>query len=275
MQHTTKILLSVIACLGYLVWWYVTTTSAASTTIGLTIVESGSTSTGSTNTWSTTTWSTNTGGNTTGSITLPTNWWLFGGWSLGPTNSIITFSGGITIIPSTPAPVVDQELILAFEWAKKNTITRATTMDTARLYSPISRAELAKMMVQYITNVEKKSIPTNNACVIDTYKDATSMDSEQKQFITNACQLGIMWWKNDKTTLIEYFRPNNTVTRAEFATVLSRYLYGSQNNGDMSESGWYKAHLNALNQAKYIKVIDTPFMRELRGFVMLILYRIS
>lgn len=268
MKYTNKISIGIITCIiGLLYCW---NSYAATTTIGLTIVESGSTTTGSTNTWST-----NTGWAITGTITPSTNGGLFGGWSLWPTNSIITFSWGITILPSTPTtPVVDQELVLAFEWAKKNTITRSTNIDTARLYSPISRAELAKMMVQYITNVEKKSIPTNNACIVDTYKDATSMDSEQKQFITNACQLGIMWWKNDKTTLIEYFRPNNTVTRAEFATVLSRYLYGTQNNGDMSENGWYKAHLNALNKANYIKVIDTPFMRELRGFVMLILYRI-
>ncbi len=255
-----------------IIFWHISHTFAASTTIWLTIVESGSsttwsTTTGTNNTWTVLTWIVN-----TGTVYGP----LFGGGSIGPNTTIITFSWWV-ITPTTwtTTTTTDNELIEAFTWAQKNNITHATSIDIARLYSPITRAELAKMMVQYVTNIQKKSIPSNSQCVIENYKDSSSMDSEQKQYITHACQLWIMWWQNDKKNLIEYFRPIDTVTRAEFATVLSRYLYGNTYNGDMSADGWYKNHLKALNQAAYIKKIDTPFMRELRGFVMLILYRIK
>ncbi len=246
-------------------------TFAASTTIWLTIIESGSTTTWSTTTGTNNTWSVFTWIITTGTIYGP----LFGWWSIGPNTTIVTFSWWVSLIATWINVTADKELIEAFTWAQKNNITRATSIDTARLYSPITRAELAKMMVQYITNVQKKSIPSNSQCIIENYEDASNMDNEQKQYIANACQLWIMWWQNDKKNILQYFRPIDTVTRAEFATVLSRYLYGDTYNGDMSSDGWYKNHLQALNKANYIKKIDTPFMRELRGFVMLILYRIK
>jgi hypothetical protein len=38
---------------------------------------------------------------------------------------------------------------------------------------------------------------------------------------------------------------------------------------------WYTKHLQALSEAGYIKKIDTPLMRELRGYVFLILNRVA
>lgn len=48
-------------------------------------------------------------------------------------------------------------------------------------------------------------------------------------------------------TALSSFEPNKLVTRAEFATVFSRVLYGSKYNQDGEE--WAKGHLEALKNA--------------------------
>jgi hypothetical protein len=85
-------------------------------------------------------------------------------------------------------------------------------------------------------------------------------------WVTLAYQLWIMWqnMKNNN------FRPNDIVTRAEFATALSRLLYWTQ---DWSNS-YYSTHLEKL----YIEWIITntnPNMHEVRWYVMLMLMRSS
>ena len=68
------------------------------------------------------------------------------------------------------------------------------------------------------------------------------------------------------------FNPHGEVTRAEFATVLSRILYGSEHNQEWAD--FYSKHLEALKEASILKN-TTPTMKELRGWVMLMLMRTS
>ena len=60
------------------------------------------------------------------------------------------------------------------------------------------------------------------------------------------------------------------VNRAQFGTILSRLIYGEANNGG---TPFYEKHLNALKAAGIMTMIDNPFMKELRGFVMIMLMR--
>ena len=66
---------------------------------------------------------------------------------------------------------------------------------------------------------------------------------------------------------IEEFRPNDLVTRAEFATALSRMLFSTP-DGDP----YYITHLAKLKAEKII-TNDDPSMRELRWYVMIMLMR--
>jgi hypothetical protein len=67
------------------------------------------------------------------------------------------------------------------------------------------------------------------------------------------------------------FYPNNEVTRAEFGTVLSRALYGTLYNDGQP---YYINHLEALKLASIMNNITDPEnMKELRGYVMLMLMR--
>ena len=70
---------------------------------------------------------------------------------------------------------------------------------------------------------------------------------------------------------ISSFRPYDTVSRAEFGTVLSRAIWGDDNNGS---TPFYAAHLNALKRAGIMTMIDNPEnMKEIRGYVMIMLMR--
>jgi hypothetical protein len=67
---------------------------------------------------------------------------------------------------------------------------------------------------------------------------------------------------------IENFRPNDPVTRAEFATALSRMLYWTADWSDV----YYSTHLAKLMEEKIITK-DDPKMKELRWYVMIMLMR--
>ncbi len=69
---------------------------------------------------------------------------------------------------------------------------------------------------------------------------------------------------------LKNFKPTGTVSRAEFATVLSRVLFGdtyNQNSGNYRE-----LHIQALNTAGILNNTN-PTITELRGWILLMLYR--
>ena len=154
----------------------------------------------------------------------------------------------------------------AYLWACGKDITTIRAISGARLDQPLTRAELAKMMSVYVTKVlGKQPVLTGVA----QYPDVDSKMGDLADYIQLAYQLQIMGIHHDGTAL-PYFEPNKFVTRAEFATVFSRVLYGAKYNQD--GEGWANGHLNALKEAGILKNI-TPNMLELRGRVLLMLQR--
>ena len=154
----------------------------------------------------------------------------------------------------------------AYLWACGKDITTIRAISGARLDHPLTRAELAKMMSVYVTKVlGKQPVLTGVA----QYPDVDSKMGDLADYIQLAYQLQIMGIHHDGTAL-SHFEPNKFVTRAEFATVFSRVLYGAKYNQDGKD--WAKGHLNALKEAGILKNI-TPNMLELRGRVLLMLQR--
>ena len=163
----------------------------------------------------------------------------------------------------------DPEVVDAYEFGYENGLT-TQTLEEARLYDGLNRGELAKMMSAYIKNVDGTEQVDNPVCDITTYDDYASFDDELKMYIKMACDYGIMGWKNDKSGLIDAFRPSDKVTREELAAVLSRYLYGDEHAGaDMLE------HLKALQEDGIMTDISSPLSIELRGYVLIMLQRIA
>ena len=161
-----------------------------------------------------------------------------------------------------------QEQIDAYKWALENGITTMKTVEAARLDEPLTRAELAKMMVVYIQKVvQKDPVVTGDV----SYSDVSEELGDLYGYIKLAYQYQIMWINADGTP-IELFNPYGIVSRWEYATVFSRVLFGAKFNKDGED--FYTNHLEALKTAE-ILTNTTPSIQEMRGWVMLMMYRSS
>ena len=159
-----------------------------------------------------------------------------------------------------------EEQVTAYEWALEKGITTINDIEKARLTDGLTRAELAKMMSQYMTKVLWKT-PVDAEKV--EYFDVNESLGDLADYIQTAYAYKIMWINADGTP-IKKFNPNGKVTRAEYATVFSRVLFGDKYN--KSEWNYYEDHLNALKEAG-ILTNTTPTIQEVRGWVMLMMYR--
>ncbi len=200
-------------------------------------------------------------------------------WDFSP-----TFFDGICgqTKPVVPNPVIDEpvvdntvneekdEISAAYDWAHDQKITTLSPQSEARLYDPITREELAKMIATYAMQFTNKSLSNREACT--SYIDLQDASFDLQDDIIMACKLWLMGITNDWTPLQE-FRPFDKVTRAEFGTILSRILRGSLY--ETSWEGWFTQHLQALYNANIMKKIETPSMEELRWWILLMLRRQS
>ena len=155
-----------------------------------------------------------------------------------------------------------QELQDAYNWAHEKGITTMSTIDNANMYWAITRAEMAKMLSVYATEVLGNTPDTSAAC---TFTDIDSVKGDLHDFIIESCQLGIMGqW-------ITAFRPYDNISRAEFGTALSRVLWGDKYEGG---TPYYANHLNALKSAAIMnQIANAESTKEIRGYVMLMLMR--
>ena len=99
------------------------------------------------------------------------------------------------------------------------------------------------------------------------FKDVTEkMDKQYDNGVTLAYQLWIMWinMKNNE------FRPYDEVTRAEFATALSRMLYKTKDG--TWKIKYYEPHIAKLYNERIITNTN-PDMKEKRWYVMIMLMR--
>ena len=155
-----------------------------------------------------------------------------------------------------------QELQDAYNWAHEKGITTMSTIDNANMYWAITRAEMAKMLSVYATEVLGNTPDTSAAC---TFTDIDSVKGDLHDFIIESCQLGIMGQG------ITAFRPYDNISRAEFGTALSRVLWGDKYEGG---TPYYANHLNALKSAAIMnQIANAESTKEIRGYVMLMLMR--
>ena len=177
-----------------------------------------------------------------------------------------TATTGNTATSDSVKSKYSEEQVAAYEWALENGITTINDIEKVRLTDGLTRAELAKMMSQYMTKVMWKT-PVNAEKV--EYADVNESLGDLADFIQTAYAYKIMWINADGTPL-KKFNPNGKVTRAEYATVFSRVLFGDKYN--KSEWNYYEDHIKALKEAG-ILTNDTPTIQEVRGWVMLMMYR--
>ena len=125
----------------------------------------------------------------------------------------------------------------------------------------LTRIAMAKMLSQYAINVLWKNPDKSRNIKFNDVSD--KMDKDYNYWVTLAYQLWIMWvnMKNNN------FRPNDTITRAEFLTALSRLLYDTPDGNP-----YYVTHMQKLKE-RWIILNDNPKMKESRWYVMIMLMR--
>ena len=155
----------------------------------------------------------------------------------------------------------------AYLWSCQHNITTMRTIQDARLDQPLTRAELAKIMSVYAMK-EYHLKPLKVGAV--NYKDVNADLGDLADYIQLAYQLQIMGINHDGTP-IQSFEPHKLVSRAEFATVLSRVIWGSKHN--ISGDDRYSAHLQALKKYRVITSDVPANWWELRGRALLMLHR--
>lgn len=112
------------------------------------------------------------------------------------------------------------ELQEAYDYAYNVGITTQSSIDAANMYGTLTRAHMAKMMVNFAKEVFNQEPDTDKEC---NFTDLAGQTQEMKDYIEESCQLGLMG------VGITAFNPNGAVTRAQFGTVLSRVLRGDEN----------------------------------------------
>jgi hypothetical protein len=156
----------------------------------------------------------------------------------------------------------------AYTFAKENWITTKDTIQSAQMNGKLTRIAMAKMLSQYAINVLWQTPDTSKTI---KFRDVTSKkDADYDNGVTLAYQLWIMWQNmpNNK------FRPNDEVSRAEFATALSRLLYQTTDWKYKSTKEYYIPHMAKLYNEWIISNTD-PSMAERRWYVMIMLMRSS
>ena len=152
-----------------------------------------------------------------------------------------------------------EEFNEAYEFAFKNGITTMDAIEKADMNWGLTRIAMAKMLSQYAINILGKTPDTSKT---PSFKDVSAqLDADYNNWVTLAYQLWIMWIWIDK------FRPYDWVTRSEFATALSRMLYGLADGNP-----YYSTHLAKL-KAEWIISNDDPNLKEVRWYVMIMLMR--
>lgn len=160
---------------------------------------------------------------------------------------------------------MDQELKDAYQYALLRGITTMDSIEKAHLDRGMTRAEMAKMLAVFAQKVLGKEVLKSDT---PSYADLGEMEGDLPGYIQLAYQLQIMGI-DAKGNPLENFNLHALVTRAEFATVLSRVLFGDAFN---QEGTYYEKHLEALKAAGILTNTD-PNMEEMRGWVMLMLMR--
>jgi len=156
----------------------------------------------------------------------------------------------------------NEEFQNAYEFAYKHGITTMPTIEQANMEGPLTRIAMAKMLSYYAINVLWLKPDETR---VNKFNDVSDqMDAEYNNAVSLAYQLWIMWINMPKNN----FRPNDLVTRWEFATALSRMLYKIADWKDK----YYSTHLAKLMEEKII-TNDNPNLQELRGYVMIMLMR--
>ena len=160
----------------------------------------------------------------------------------------------------------------AYNYAYSQKITTISSIEKADMNGSLTRIAMAKMISNFAMNVLWLQPDMSRNC---TFLDVShSLDSDYSYWVTQACQLWLMWiWNDWKKS--DIFNPNWIVTRAQFATAFSRALSKARWNNIEDGNPYYSTHLLYLQSEWIINNINkpAPSMEEKRWNVMIMMMR--
>lgn len=184
-------------------------------------------------------------------------------WNLAHTISDIEFKGFLDWdAKEILSNWFSREMTNAYNFAHQFGITTQSSINNANMNWWLNRIAMAKMLAWYATEVLWFDYEIDWSCYF-----ADISDSVAESYNDWACKAYYLWimWKNMPNN---NFRPFDSVTRAEFATALSRLLFNTPDWDDY----YYTTHLEKLYNEWIISNTD-PDLQEIRWYVMLMLMR--
>ena len=164
------------------------------------------------------------------------------------------------------------ETIDAYNRAYANNFTQYANINEARLSDPLNRSEMAKITSIFATEFLGKIPDESKQKICSKYSDMWKVDNEMKYFITQSCELGYMWYRENGIDIKDRFYPYTPLTLAEASTVLSRILRWTDYALEWKD--WYKWHLYAVYESELIDDISKPFSKITREEAFIMLYRL-
>lgn len=161
----------------------------------------------------------------------------------------------------------------AYNYAFEKGVTTMNSISKANMYGSITRIEMAKMISEFSINVLWLKLDKTKDC--NFYDTSPDLDAQYNNWVTKVCQLWLMWIYDDWTKS-DYFNPKKTVTRWEWATILSRAIRLSEwSNVIKNGNPFYEPHINYLLLRWIVNSYDNPSPKseEKRWNVMLMLYK--
>ncbi len=157
----------------------------------------------------------------------------------------------------------------AYQYAYSLGITTMGDVQSAMPEQGTTRAQLAKMMVQFASNALGKSIDASRIEMCSSYDDVDVSFGDLKDFIIAACSMKIMWLEVDENNPLPNFDPNSFVSRWEIATVLGRLIFG---NAYKNIDPYYAGYMTALFNAG-VMTINDPTIMDIRANIWIMLQR--
>ena len=159
----------------------------------------------------------------------------------------------------------------AYIWACERWIIDSNTIQGAKLWEFLNRAEMAKITTIFEIRELDAKPNVNKDC--SAFADSMTWYGQQmKNYMVTSCQLERMWIHTADHKAIPDFMPRKFVSRAEFWTILSRILWEDRYEAEKNSRYYYVEHLNKLKEAWILTNID-PTLVERRSYAILMIYR--
>ena len=103
----------------------------------------------------------------------------------------------------------------AIAWAQENSVVAGITETTFGPFQPVTREQMAAIFYRFAS---KSGIVTDDRASLDGFADGSRVSSYAKDAISWCVAKGILSGSNDK------LNPQSSATRAEFSSILMRYI---------------------------------------------------